>query len=112
MIIVLGFFQYKRLDQGLMNSRTTFQRVVNGILGDMRDVDVKAYMEDLRIGSDDTEKHIDDVKELLKRLLNAWMRIKWSKCSFGPKEAELLGHNVSYNSILPSDAHVNELAEF
>lgn len=82
----VGLFQYTRLAQVLVNSGATFQRVVKGILGNMREIDEKAYIDDLRIDSEDTEKNIAAVEELLQRLLKDGMRAKWSKCSLGRKE--------------------------
>lgn len=107
----LGLFQYTRLAQGLMNSGATFQRVVNRILGDMKGVTAEGYMDDISIGTENELTHIAEVHKLLQRLLAANMRVKWSKCAFGKREVEVLGHKVSHNSILPSDTHVNAIAE-
>lgn len=107
----IGLYQYTRLAQGLMNSGATFQRVVNRILGDMKGNTAEGYMDDISVGTDDPLEHIKAVKKLLERLLEANMRVKWSKCSFGKREVEVLGHKVGHNRILPSDTHVDAIKE-
>lgn len=39
------------------------------------------------------------------------MRVKFSECAFGMTTVETLRHKVSYNSILPSDDHVDAIKE-
>jgi hypothetical protein len=39
------------------------------------------------------------------------MKLKLSKCQFGKREIETLGHKVSYGKIQPSEGHVSAIAE-
>ena len=107
----MGLYQYTRLAQGLMNSGATFQRTVNRILGDMKGNTAEGYMDDISVGTNDELEHIAEVSKLLHRLLDANMRVKWSKCAFGKQEVEVLGHKVAHNRISPSDSHINAIAE-
>jgi Reverse transcriptase (RNA-dependent DNA polymerase) len=108
----LGLFQYTRTAQGLVNSGATFQRVVNGVLGDMRGESAEAYMDDVSVGTDDELSHRAEVSKLSDRLLDSGMRVKVSKCAFGKHEVESHGHKTSHNAIHPSDGPVDARKEF
>jgi Reverse transcriptase (RNA-dependent DNA polymerase) len=108
----LGLFQYTRMAQGLVKIGATFQRMVNGVLGNMRGESAEAYMDDVSVGTDDERSHISTVGKLFGRLLDLGMRVKFSKCAFGKREVESLGHKISHNAILPSDGHVDAMKEF
>jgi hypothetical protein len=98
--------------QGLVNSGATFQRVVNGVLGDMPGESAGAYMDDVNVGTDDERSHIVEVSKLLDRLLDLGMRVTFSKCAFGKHEVESLGNKKSHNAIHPSDGHVDAMNEY
>lgn len=108
---VEGLYQYTRMAQGLMNSGATFQRLVNSTLGNMRGKTAQGYMDDLACGTETPQQHINAVDELLGRLFRKGMRVKFSKCAFGKKQVDILGHSVSFNSIKPSDSHIDAIAE-
>lgn len=91
----IGLFQYTRMAQGLTNSGATFQRIVNVILGDIKRESAEAYMCDISVGTDNEQDHIAQVDKLLRRLIAADMRLKWSKCAFEKREVEVLGHKVA-----------------
>ena len=106
---VLGLFQYCRLPMGLKNSRAVFQRSVNTVLGNLKGRNVWASMDDGTIGSEDEEQHIRDVDEVLSLLKEANVKLKFTKCSFGHRTAEILGHKVTADGVLPSDGHVEAI---
>ena len=106
---VLGLLQYTRLPQGLKNSPGTFQRIVNLILGDRKGQDVLSYVDDTSIGTETEEEHLKSLNEILTILYENGVRLKLSKCSFGVREVEVLGHKVSPEGVLPSDAHVRAI---
>ena len=106
---VLGLFQYTRLPMGLKNSPATFQRVVNEVLGDLKGQNVWCYMDDASVGSMNTEDHLKDLETVLTRFEDAGVKLKFSKCEFGTREATVLGHTITRNGIMPSEDHLKAI---
>ena len=106
---VLGLFQYCRLPMGLQNSPALFQRIVNKVLENLKGRSVWAFMDDGTIGSEDEEQHIRDVDEVLSLVKEANMKLKFTKCSFGHRTAEILWHKVTPHGVLPSNGHVEAI---
>jgi transposase InsO family protein len=105
----LGLLQYCRLPQGLKNSPAVCQRAVNHVLGDLRGKEVLAYMDDILCGTRDEREHIMLVAMILDRFLDAGARLQLSKCRFGVRDVEALGHRVTKDGIRPSTAHTDAL---
>jgi uncharacterized glyoxalase superfamily protein PhnB len=66
-----------------------------------------AYLDDLAVRSDTVDQHLTDWHAVFDRTLAAGFRMKLSKCLFGKKAIELLGHKVTAGKILPSDGHAS-----
>lgn len=106
---VLGLLQYRRLPQGMKNSPGTFQRIVNVILGAMKGTDVMAFMDDVSLGTAGEEEHLDKLEALLDKLYASGARLKLSKCKFGSRSVEVLGHRVDKDGLHPSAGHVESI---
>ena len=106
---VLGLLQYTRLPQGLKNSPAVCQRAVNHILGDLKGQQVLAYRDDILAGSMGEEEHVQLVRLLLDRILDAGARLQLKKCRFGVREVDALGHRVNADGISPSTSHVDAI---
>ena len=106
---VLGLLHYTRLPQGLKNSPGTFQRIINFILGDRKRKDVLAFMNDTSVGTATDDEHLASLVSILDILLAAGVRLKLSKCAFGVRSTEILGHVVDANGLRPSDRHVEAI---
>lgn len=108
---VVGLLQYTRLPQGMKNASGTLQRILNVVLGDRKGRDVLAFMDDTSIGTETEEEHLKSLESLLETLLRAGVRLKLSKCSFGVRSAEVLGHMIDSEGIRPSRAHVEAIGQ-
>jgi hypothetical protein len=91
-----GVMQWKVLVMGLKNGGAIFQRVMEGILGDIDGVDV--YIDDVIIGSTgDTRdqiiaNHEALVRRVLDRLAESKMIVEPRKCHWFAEEVEFCGH--------------------
>ena len=56
---------------GLCNAPSTFQRMINDVFGDMLDVGVIAYMDDILIYTETVEEHVALVRRVMERLRKA-----------------------------------------
>jgi hypothetical protein len=63
-----GLFKWLVMPFGLSNAPMAFQRFMNDIFGDLLDVCVIVYLDDILIYSDDMSQHKKHVKEVLHRL--------------------------------------------
>ena len=106
---VVGLLQYTRLPQGMKNSSVTLQRIINIVLGDRKEQDVFAFMDDTSVGTETEEENLSSLESLLDTLLQAGVRLKLSKCSFGLRSTEILAHRVDNDGIRPSEAHIEAI---
>jgi len=106
-----GQFQWTYMPVGLKNAPGTFQRLVNRVLFGL-DAFTAAYLNDILIFSNSWREHISHIREVLKRIKNAGLTIKASKCVFATAQVEYLGHTIGLGKVAPRDAKVQALLEF
>ncbi|GAW05938.1 Retrotransposable element Tf2 155 kDa protein type 1 [Lentinula edodes] len=90
-----GQFEFLVMPFGLSNAPAAFQRMVNELFHDLVDVSVIIYLDDIIIFSEDTSKHEEHVREVLRRLREADLFLKPEKCKFHAKEVDYLGLKIS-----------------
>ena len=103
---VSGSYQYKRLPQGLKNSPAVFQPIVNATLGSLKGRSVWSFMDDGSVGTERAVAHVEELRFVLSILQAAGVKLKLSKCSFGCRSVQMLGHEVTPNGLKPSEGHV------
>jgi hypothetical protein len=55
---------------------------------------IAAYLDGLAVGSDTAEQYLTDLRAVFDQTRAAGLKAKLSKCLFGKKSIELLGHKV------------------
>ncbi len=85
---------------GFADAPTMFQRKMEEIFGDLEDVEV--YLDDIIIASDTKENHLLTLKKMMKRCVEADLKLHLKKCSFFKKRIKYLGHVIE-NGILRID---------
>ena len=75
----LGTYEYLVMPFGLCNALVAFQRWINEVLMKYIDVCCIVYLDNVLIYSDTLLGHLQDVKNILKAIQKAGMRIKPSK---------------------------------
>lgn len=61
-------YQFKRMPFGLKGSPSTWQKVINTVLGDLVNKNVMSYMDDIICHDDSFESHIKTLKTILSNL--------------------------------------------
>ncbi|KAG1930726.1 hypothetical protein F2P79_022123, partial [Pimephales promelas] len=97
---------------GLSNSPSVFQAFVNEIFWDMLHQRVIVYSDDILIYSDSLEEHVQDVRSVLKRLIDNQLYAKVSKCEFHRTRISLLGYIISANGVLMDDSKVSAVGNW
>ena len=78
----LGLLQFKVLPFGLVTAQASCSKLMRKLLKGMSDID--NFVDDIIIFTSTWEHHMQVFKEILKRLRDANLTVKRSKC-FGPK---------------------------
>src|SRR5215469_6165258 len=85
-----GHFEFLRMPFGLVNSNATLVKVLREILHDMKNTE--SYMDDIIIFTRGWNEHLDEIEKLCSRLKEAGFTVRPSKCEFGMRGMEFLGH--------------------
>ena len=84
---------------GLKNAGTTYQRLVNHMFHPQIGQNVKVYVDDILVKSQDEEIHLNDLQETFDTLRQYNMKLNPSKCAFGVLSGKFLGFMVSHRRI-------------
>uniref|UniRef100_A0A7E4ZSG0 Reverse transcriptase domain-containing protein n=1 Tax=Panagrellus redivivus TaxID=6233 RepID=A0A7E4ZSG0_PANRE len=97
---VLGrLYQFTVLPMGLTTSPACFLRLMEKVLGDLVGSSLFVYMDDILVYSTSEEEHVQVLEEVFRRLKDAGLRLKPSKCAFGRKQVAFLGHLITEEGI-------------
>lgn len=109
-ITPFGLFEFPRMPFGLRNAAQTFQRFINEVCKGLNFVFV--YIDDILIFSKSPEEHKAHLEQLFERLTEYCLNVKPSKCLFGVKSLEFLGHYIDQHGILPAAERVEAITSF
>jgi hypothetical protein len=90
-----GHFEFLVMPFGLCNTPSTFQALMNDILGRYLQKFVLVFFEDILIYSKTWEEHLQHIWQVLALLQANSIFLKKSKCSFGQTTVGYLGHIIS-----------------
>ena len=109
-ITPFGLWEYLRMPFGLKNAAQSFQRMMDGIIGDLPFV--FCYLDDLLVASETEKEHEEHVRTLFERLNKNGLIINPDKCLFGVTSLDFLGHTVNSEGIVPPQAKVEAIRNF
>ena len=89
----MGKFEFTRMPFGLKGAPTTFQRLMDVILSPSTRF-ARAYQDDIVIFSETWEEHLEHLEEVFRRLEEAVLKAKPSKCVIATDHSSYLGHIV------------------
>ena len=107
-----GLFEFLRLPQGLKNSPSTFQRIIEHILGDLNFTSLLLYLDDILIFSDTMDQHIERLDKVLERLIQFGLKLNGKKCNFFQKEVRYLGHIVNKEGISVDPSKIKKIVNW
>lgn len=107
-----GLWEFTRLPQGLKNSPSVFQRLMNQTLGVMRWDVCLAYLDDIVVHSPSPLQHLIDLDRVCRVLHVANFKLNRGKCSFFQEEISFLGHKINANGCSPNDENLRSILNF
>ena len=102
-----GCYEFLRMLFGMKNSVVTLVRGMRKLLQDMDNV--KCYIEDLIVYTKDGAAHLQVLDKLLEELKQPGFVIRPTKCVFGSKFVEFLGHSIGEDCISINDENLEKI---
>lgn len=94
-----GTFTFYYSCFGLRNSGATYQRMVDGILGNLPFC--ACYIDDILIFSTSKEEHLQHLTQVLELLQENCLVVRYDKCVLHAREVDFLGHHISPDGVAP-----------
>ena len=101
-----GNYEFIRMPFGMKNSEATLVRGLRMLISDFENVD--SYIDNLIVYTEDWDTHIRVLDELMNRLQQA-NTARLTKCVFGAKSVEFLGHQVGFDWITVNDDNLEKI---
>ena len=95
----LGFYKCLRMPFGLTNAPATFQQLMENCLGELHINWCIIYLDDIIVYSKMPEEHIKHLRGVFRKLSEAGLKLKPSKCEFFKEKIAYLGHIISKEGI-------------
>src|SRR5690606_15477950 len=96
-----GQYQFERMPFGLTNGPAEFQRVMNMILGDLRNCKVVNYLDDILIPCLSEDDMLNRLRSVFEALAAAGLSLSLRKCHFGVESVEYLGFIIANGKLRP-----------
>lgn len=106
-----GNYEYLVMPFGLCNAPATCMRYMQHLFHDLLDKSVVVYMDDVAIFSKEAY-HEACVEEVFRRLDQARLRLKRSKCEIGVDSISYLGHVISRNGVQMDPSKVETIVKW
>ena len=106
-----GKYEFTRMPFGLSNAPFTFQRLIDVVLSGLEEF-ASPYIDDIIVYSKSWVDHIQHIDEVLSKLAEAGLTDKPTKCEWGKKQVECLGHIVENGQCKVPEARVKCVQDF
>ncbi len=104
-----GQYQFKVMPFRLNNVQVTFQRLMNKVFKQYIGKFVQVYLDDVIIYLNNLDEHKRHIKAVLKKIREANLKLKPSKCQWFQIELKFVGHLVERNGIRSDPQNVKKI---
>ena len=106
-----GKFRFKVMPFGLRNAPTTFQRLMDCILGELNEFN-NVYIDDISVFSANWDDHLKQRDLVLSCLKEEGLTIQAAKSQLGMNTCKFLGHVVEKGGITSQQAKTHAVEQF
>ncbi|XP_028198078.1 uncharacterized protein LOC114382700 [Glycine soja] len=107
-----GHYEYIVMPFGLCNAPSIFQATMNELFRPFIRKFVLVFFDDILVYSHDFQAHINHLECVFKTLQHGQFHLKPSKCIFGQRRIEYLGHFVSSQGVEPDPSKINAMLQW
>lgn len=107
-----GHYEWLVMPFGLKNAPSTFQRILQLVLGKTLYKGAINYLDDVIVYSDTLERHLQLLECIFKLFKIHNIKLKSTKCHFLQNKVEYLGYIVSHNKVEPSPSKIESVRSF
>lgn len=75
----------------------------------MKGLSVSGFADDVSMGTESAAELLVELRKVLSKVRDSGMKLKLSRCTFGCRGVEVLGHSVTPGGIMPSKDHVEAI---
>nr|AKD28118.1 pol polyprotein [Glypta fumiferanae] len=105
-------YQFCRVPFGIKTAGSGFIRALNFALKDDFRENISCYIDDILIGTDTLEKHVEILAGIFQRLKEYNFTLKLSKCAFLQSEVSFLGYIISSKGVAPAPQKLEIIMNF
>src|SRR5260221_7618954 len=107
-----GSYKWQVMPFRLSNAPAAFQRFINEVLGDLMDVCMVGYLDDILVYSDSLEDHRNHIWEVLRRLRKVGLYANLKKCKFHTDTMEYLRFILSPKGLQMDPTKVSAIQDW
>ena len=107
-----GHYEYLVMPFGLTNAPATCQALVNNVIRAHLNLTAIAYLDDILVYSNTQQEHTTHVKDVLRCLRQAGLKLKPEKCEFNKPEVEFLGYIIGINGIKMDPSKITAIRDW
>ena len=108
----LGFYECVQMPFGLTNTPATFQRLMETCLSNLHLNWCIIHLHDVIVFSKTPQEHIERLEAIFKKISDAGLKLKPSKCEFFRKCIHYLGHIVSDKGIETDSKKIEAIVDW
>ncbi|CAF4928875.1 unnamed protein product [Rotaria sp. Silwood1] len=107
-----GLWEFTRLSQGLKNSPSVFQRLMNLTLGLLRWDICLAYLDVIIVYSPSFDQHLLDVNQVCQVFHASNFKLSYNKCAFFQHEISFLDHKINADGCSSNNDNIRSITQF
>ena len=107
-----GLYEFTTMPFGLCNAPGTFQRLMECVLRGLTWQIALIYLDHILVYSRTFDDHLQHLRLFFDRFRAAGLKLKPSKCHFGQKQVNYLGHVITGDDIQPDPEKIKVVQEY